>query len=476
MSLGRGTLILAFGWVVQILALYCLTFWLGRTLGPEGYGTYYVVMSILLWIEIGAINGLPTAIQKFVSAHREKAYGIVKEASQLQFYTVTGLFIIFFIFAPNIGRLFQDSQLKEYLRIALWDVLVYGYFFIFMALQNGLRYFFRQTILIMVYSLSKLVAVIVLVTWMHSVQGAFLGNIVGSITGLILGILFVRFSHLNKEENSFGRALLLKYGVPVALFALAINLLLNVDLWFVKYYLGKIEAGYYGSAAAIARVPYFLFFALSATVLPSVSKAIGDKNEQLAQQMVWNAIRIISLLVIPLSLLTVTYGREIIVLLFDQRFVDAGEILRILIWGMSFIAFFYLMTTVINADNKPGISLFITVMTVVLDVLLNMIFIPRWGSIGAASATSISVLIGSGIAGIVVKNRFHLSVDKRTVLGIIGASMIVFLISQILPVEGPAILYVGLFLMGIYGGLILLMKIVTLDELFSLFKPRDQMV
>ena len=82
----KGTIYLILGWTTQLCAGYFLNFWLGRKLGVEGYGTYGVVMSILLWIEVGVISGLPTAIQKFVSANESRALSIMKAAVRIQFW------------------------------------------------------------------------------------------------------------------------------------------------------------------------------------------------------------------------------------------------------------------------------------------------------------------------------------------------------------------------------------------------------
>jgi len=320
-------------------------------MGPEIYGNYGVIMALLLWIEVGAISGIPTAVQKFVSAKMNESRTILKKACQLQIVYVALLFFVSFLCAPVIGRLFHDDHLGFYFRIALWDIWLYSFFFILMALQNGLHQFKKQAYLIAVYSVSKLVCVILLVSVFNSLTGAFLANIAGSLIGLIYGIYYWRRVRLPSGPSSFSWSRLLQFAWPIAIFSLAVNLFLNVDLWMVKYFVGGEVSGYYNAAATIARIPYFLFFGLSATVLPALSKKLSENDHKGVERIIRVAVRFLLISVLPFALLTLSYGKEGMMALFGQEYMDSGEIVKILIWGISLLALFFLLTTILNADN-----------------------------------------------------------------------------------------------------------------------------
>ena len=88
---------------------YLINIWLARYLGPADYGTYGVVMSLLLWIEMGTISGLPGAGQKFISAYENRAYGVLVSIIRLQAIFIAILFLLSFIAAPFIGSLLKDN-------------------------------------------------------------------------------------------------------------------------------------------------------------------------------------------------------------------------------------------------------------------------------------------------------------------------------------------------------------------------------
>jgi O-antigen/teichoic acid export membrane protein len=63
MDLRKGTLFLILAWAVVLVTGYGLTLVLARLLTREALGDYGLVMSVLVWLEIVVINGLPVAVQ-----------------------------------------------------------------------------------------------------------------------------------------------------------------------------------------------------------------------------------------------------------------------------------------------------------------------------------------------------------------------------------------------------------------------------
>lgn len=464
-GLKRGTIFLIWGWAIQLIAGYFLNIWLARRFGPEIYGTYGVVMGLLLWIEVGTISGIPTAIQKFVASNENRAKAILRESCQLQFVGVSVLFVVVYACAPYIGRVLKDTFLASQLRVALWDIWVYSYFFIFMSLQNGLHRFAHQAILIGVYSASRLAFVFLYVSLLHTITGAFIANIAGSAVGLALSLVFLRAVRIKAGTMGFGRRKIFKFAMPVAFFSLGINLLLNVDLWMVKYFIGGKSPGYYTAASTIARIPYILFFGLSATVLPALSKALADEDKRRIESTIQGAVRFLLLAAAPIAALVLSYREPLMVLLYKAEYRVGGEILGVLIWGMSLLALFFLLTTIINVDNKPLLSSGITFAVVCVDLLLNRFLVPVYGVVGAAYSTTSALFLGCLMAGLIVFRRFHVLVCHKTVLRVGFASASIYLMSLNIKVAGVPVIWSISGLLGCYGLLLILLREVSFSEI-----------
>src|SRR5690606_26996941 len=62
----RGAIVLLGARVFFMLSGYVITVVLARGLGPAAYGTYGVLISLLLWLEVSGSLGIPRAAGKMI--------------------------------------------------------------------------------------------------------------------------------------------------------------------------------------------------------------------------------------------------------------------------------------------------------------------------------------------------------------------------------------------------------------------------
>ena len=222
----------------------------------------------------------------------------------------------------------------------------------------------------------------------------------------------------------------------------------------------------------VARVPFFLFWGISATILPAVSQALGAGAMGKVRSAIQQAVRFLFLLTIPIGVLVSIYSRDIMVLLFPLDYAAGAKILAVLIWGMTFLSFVSLLTTIINADNRPQLSFKITIFTVILDVILNRFFVPHFGAIGGAISTTVAVGAGAVIAMIFVYRRFLVFVEPRSLLRVSGTVITVGLISILFKVDGHYFLIPFSLSFVLYGLGLFIIGEVKIKEISGLFKNR----
>ena len=69
--LGRATFLLMISQGFFLVSGYSVNVGLSRLLGPAEFGTFGVVMSFLLVVELFVITGIPIVLQKFVAENME---------------------------------------------------------------------------------------------------------------------------------------------------------------------------------------------------------------------------------------------------------------------------------------------------------------------------------------------------------------------------------------------------------------------
>jgi len=207
-----------------------------------------------------------------------------------------------------------------------------------------------------------------------------------------------------------------------------LNLFFYVDFWTVRYFFSDEVPGFYYLASLIGRVPFFIFLGLTATLLPTLSSALHENRLESVRETIRTSTRILMLFSAPILVFLTFFSRESVVLVYTAQNAPAGDILQILIWSMTFLTLLSILTTIINADNRPMVSFIIAGISIVLDVSLCLYLVPRFGAIGGAVATTISVCAGCVAGSIWVYRRFGALFGGRSVLRILTSMAVMVVI------------------------------------------------
>ncbi|NQT24466.1 oligosaccharide flippase family protein [candidate division KSB1 bacterium] len=439
MSLKQGTFFLVTAWTIFLLTGGLLNIGMARILGPEQYGQFGLVFSILFWLEILIVNGLPYAVQKFVASDENQGPAILWAAFRIQILIAVGLFGVSMAMSPIIAKIFNDNTLVNLLRFAFLDILFLGLFHLITAYQNGLRRFSKQALLLIAWSVLRVVFMFLAVWLTRSLPFIFIANAVGAFTGFLIGLVLVKPW---QNRMFYDSRKIIHFMTSSLIYFFMLNLFFNMDLWVVRYFLGNESSGFYVAASMMAKVPYFVFMGLSATVLPMVSLGLANKDMSHVMQTIRHATYFLTVLAIPFAVMIMVCRPGLISMIYTNLYLPASSILGILVWGMTGLAFFALFTTILNADNKPLISSIVSFAAIGINFLLCIFLVPRMGPTGGALSTTISVWLGTLVTIVIVFNRFGTILRPLSGLRILLSAAVAGWISTLLPTDGIQVLWI----------------------------------
>ncbi|MBN2104179.1 oligosaccharide flippase family protein [bacterium] len=472
MHFKKGSLYLMAAWAITLLTGYLYNFWLTHRFSQGTYGDYQVVTSVLVWMEIVVINGLPYTIQKFIGSHEKQAGAILRTALILQLWVAVCLFAVSFITAPWIAALFKSPSYTYFFRVAFFDVLFLGFYHLLQAYQNGEKQFGKQALLIVLYAVGKLIVGVSLVLIFGSLTSVLLANIAASILGVIWGGILLGNRHLKPGYPSMP---LIRFTIASLGFLWLLYLLFSIDLWFVKVYLHSEASGYYGLAGMLARAPYFLCIGVSATMLPTLATALSNGDFSKARHLFQQANQFLWLLLAPVGVLMVIFRYDIISSLFKPEYAPAAPVTAVLVWGMIALAFFFLNATLLNADHRPWLSFILVGATVILDVVLNAVLVPAYGVSGGALSTSLSCLLGSVVSYIFVLKKFRVVMPVVSFLRITGVAAGVGVLAGVSGIHGGWAIPAMIAAMGLYLGILFWIGELSRKDIEEIFggEPRS---
>ncbi len=415
-SFTRGTFLLMAAQGVLMLSGYALNVFLARHFGPENYGVYGVAMAVLVWVELFVINGVPTAMQKFLAESPERAAAWLRLGRRTQLGYALSILIIFVLSVPLISTSLDDPTFKKILWIAAPDILLYGLYWFYLGAHSGLHRFESQALIIASYGISKVACCIGLILLGAGLEGAVIGNFLGSAVGLMIGAFLLHRTHLPETTTSEHYSSLIKFAVPIVLYTLSNNALLYVDLIFVKKFMPSVDAGHYTAATTIARVPYFIFLGLTATVLPALSRLLVQGDIEASRGLLRQTMRLLLGLLIPVLILVLANAAEIVELLYTTTYALATPILQWLILGIAMYTLLVVLSTIMSADGFANRAFQINLFAAVSDVLLCLVLVPKYGTQGAALATLLAATVGTIVAGVLVWQRFGSILQWRSLL------------------------------------------------------------
>jgi O-antigen/teichoic acid export membrane protein len=462
--MGKGTIYLMVTNVIFLISGYAIHFGLGRYLGPALYGTFGVIIALLTISETLLLRGIREAVTKFTSEDEKSASSIKNKALEIQAVFSLLVFIFLISFAPLIADKLNDPGLVNYIRLSTFIIPVMALYTVYNGHLNGIRAFEKQAKTGIVYSLTKVFAVFALVFIGLKINGAILGYLIAALIGMLVAKHYCVFK--TDTKNDFKASKLIKFAVPLIIYSIGFVLLMNMDLLFVKaMVVDNAKTGFYTSATTLARTPYIIFLALSATLLPSISKSTANNDLKLTKKYINQSLRYLLLLLIPGALLVSATSKNLISLVYTAKYINAAPSLSILIFGLTFLAVFVIITTIITASGKPKVSMIVALMLVPIDVVLNLTLIPIFELKGAALATTITAFIGLVIAASYVFKRFGTLMSPISFIRIGGASLIIYFIAISYSFSGVLLVASYIFLFLVYLGLLWISKEINKEDI-----------
>ena len=386
---------------VAIVSLvhFSLRVLLGRELGASGLGLYTLVFTIYMFGMQFAAFGMGFALTKYIAEHNENLKKIEEFVSSGligSFASGLTMGVLMYLFSNAIAiNFFQSPEMAYLLKIT-------AFCFPFIALQktalgtlNGLRkmnYFALLNIIqnVSVFALS----VVLVILFKMNVTGAVFGFVLPTIVMGPLALVFIK-DFFKVPSNLFNTVLreLSWFGFYVVLTNSVGMILSQIDSLLIGYFMNETEVGYYAVAVILIQGIILLPSAIQRVTSPAIASYHGKGEYGNIKKLIKNTMFKTFLITIFFSLLLAIFGKFLIGFLFTEEFLPAYIPLLILLIGYTIYTPIVSVGGTLSSIGKVNISFRISALCALVNIVLNGLLIPKFGIIGAASATSISLII-----------------------------------------------------------------------------------
>jgi stage V sporulation protein B len=445
------------------IAAYVVHAVIGRVLGPADYGRYGLVVTLTTMVIVLIGNGIPTAMAKYVSekieANPDDIRSIKRQAAKLQMLVIGSITILFFFLSPVIAWLLRDPSLTPLFQLSSLVIPAFAAASFYHHYFTGLHLFKLQAIVKIVRSIAR-VGFIICAALLFGVEGSIGGYVLAPLFTFLAAIAIDEF--YVKRKLGIGRKLdghtfhfpmktIAAYAGPLTLFLIFYELLLTLDLYFVKALLHDDHlTGLYNAAITVGRIPYYLFYALAMILLPAISKSTFEAKEEETEALIQKSLRFLLLLLTPMVTLLTIFATPALQFFFGNKYLEAAPAMQIFTIGVGFLTVFYVLAFAFNGAGKVKIPMNIALVGLIAFIPLNLFFIPKWGIVGASTAMAIvSCILMIGIL-FSVRKHFGVSLPLLSILRVFISVIILIPIASILPHGHFSFLFSGATLFILY--------------------------
>jgi O-antigen/teichoic acid export membrane protein len=229
--------------------------------------------------------------------------------------------------------------------------------------------------------------------------------VVGAVIALCVSLWMLRGISVARPSRAMARDYLL-FAMPVTILVSANAVTENLDKVMIQMFWSSAEVGYYTGAGKIAQVIGLTGNAVGMLVFPAISALYGKGDMQGIRRLTLQAERYILMLLLPAGVLIFSYRDLIVRILLGADFAPAAGSLAALAFSTIVFVASVPYSSQIIGTNRPYLSAALSVTLMVLNVLFNLILIPKtlWGiplaglgSVGSSIATLAATTIMAAI-------------------------------------------------------------------------------
>jgi len=377
--------------VLRLGVLLLVTIYLARYLGPGNYGELNYILSFVGLFSAAASLGVDGIVIRDLVARPEEKNSLLGTAVIIKF---AGAIIVTIIVAIGSFLIGNPTETILLMLVVSSALLLDAFNVIDLNFQARVKSRFA--------SIARMAQVIVsaglkvLMVFLEAPLEIFVYLLF--FDALLLAINYIA-AHQWLDESilswRFDRTIAARLfeQTRYLIFAdLIISLYLKVDKVMLKELVDEEALGLYAAACTLSEAWYFIPMAICSSLYPMLIEAKSGsateyrmKLQQLYNLMVWLSFAII----IPVTFL----GTHIMTFLFGEAYRAAGTPLSIHIWSSLFVFLGVASGKWLLIEKKYSIVFGRAAAGLCVNILLNLLLIPRIGLTGAALATLLSQAI-----------------------------------------------------------------------------------
>lgn len=393
---------------------------LAQILGADGYGVYAYASALVLLISVPTHLGLPQLVVREVSAYLERGEwgrlrGLLRRSDQLS--------LAFAILVVAVAAVLGWS-LSERIEALEWKTFAWALALIplgtIIALRSAtLRGLHHVALGQIPDGLIRPLAFLVLTAICYWLVGALRPDrammlaVAAAAIALAASSWFhgrVRPTSLTNATPRYETRSWLYSVLPFSLLA-GIQVINNhIDIVLLGFFVTPGEVGIYRVASLGAALVALPLVTANVALAPKIASLYAHNDRVRMQRMLTASTRYMLLFAIPIATCLMLFASWILAAIFGEGFVNGAAPLKILALGQLVNVGLGSVGLFLNMTGYERETVKVLGSAAIANIALNLVLIPIFGMLGAALATTITVIVWNIILSLIVYRKLELKV------------------------------------------------------------------
>jgi len=379
-----------------------------RHLSQTAYGGFAYAISIASMAQSVVALGFERALVRFLPIdHERRDYGRLFGTMGLAFGTVLGLGLVLVAAVHVFHRSLAASGFANPQAFSLILILVFlvpvqaideMLVSLFAVFANPRSIFLRKHILAPGL---RLVVAVALVATGGDVFFLARSYLIAGVAGVALyTILLVRelsrmglWLHFDRRTVRLPWAEIFAFSLPLLSTDLVYTVMHTMDAVMLEHFHGSASVAALRAVQPAARLNEFVLFSFTLLFSPVAARLFAREDGEGIRDLYWQTAAWVAVLTFPVFVATTLLSRPLTVLLFGARYEQSALLLALLACGYYFSAAVGLNGLTLRVYGKVRYLVGINVATAAINLIANLLLIPRFGATGAAAGTLVALVV-----------------------------------------------------------------------------------
>ncbi len=380
---------------------------LTRYLGVAQYGVYNLVFAYLAFFGIFADFGLQLTLVRDLSGN-----SVTSDKLKSTYFSLKVIFTIISVLLSLIVLIFFPYSQTIKMTILIGSIAVgvgqiNGYGASVLQAQVKLD---LVALLDVINRIVTILAIIIVILLHLGLNAIILSVLIGNIVNTLLNIyLTPTYFHLSTVPSLDLIKKIIKVSFPIGVASLLATLSFKVDTLMLSVMKSASDVGIYSFSYKLFENIIILWAFYMASVYPLLASSKNNKTQfnYLLRSSLWISI-IFSLIVVIMGYI---FAPIVVNIFAGKEFVNSASSLRILIFTVPLLCIDNIIYYYFLINKKISIIIIGLSVSLILNFILNLLFIPKYGYIASSYITVVSEFLLFTILGIA-----YFLENRRTIL------------------------------------------------------------